>query len=108
MCFCEFYLALSSIDLLSKLGLLRATESILYGLQTFYRGTNSVEPIFHGLRIDIHANSKKQKSRVFPPGLFTPRLAYEHPLVEPHVSHFKHVPFRTIVKFWHSGHETPS
>jgi hypothetical protein len=33
---------------------------------------------------------------------------YEHPLVLPHVSHFKHVPFRTIVKFWHSGQETPS
>jgi hypothetical protein len=32
---------------------------------------------------------------------------YEHPLVLPHVSHFSHVPFRTIVKFWHSEHELP-
>ena len=32
----------------------------------------------------------------------------EHPLVLPHVSHFRHVPFRTIVKLKHSVHETPS
>jgi len=31
-----------------------------------------------------------------------------HPLVDPHVSHFKHVPFLTIVKLWHSEHEMPS
>lgn len=30
-----------------------------------------------------------------------------HPLVEPHVSHFSHVPLRTIVKFWHSRHMLP-
>lgn len=30
-----------------------------------------------------------------------------HPLVAPHVSHFSHVPFRTIVKFWHSEHMLP-
>ncbi|VVT19850.1 conserved hypothetical protein [Rhizobium sp. EC-SD404] len=29
------------------------------------------------------------------------------PLVAPHVSHFSQVPFRTIVKFWHSGQELP-
>lgn len=38
---------------------------------------------------------------------FTARLAHEHPLVAPHVSHFSHVPFRTIVKFWHSEHMLP-
>lgn len=27
-----------------------------------------------------------------------------HPVVVPHVSHFKHVPFRTMVKLWHSVH----
>ena len=32
---------------------------------------------------------------------------YEHPLVAPHVSHFSHVPLRTIVKFWHSEHMLP-
>jgi len=32
----------------------------------------------------------------------------EHPLVLPHVSHFRHVPFRTIVKFWHSEQATPT
>ena len=31
-----------------------------------------------------------------------------HPVVPPHVSHFKHVPFRTIVKFPHSGHASPT
>lgn len=33
--------------------------------------------------------------------------AQEHPLVAPHVSHFSQVPFRTIVKFWHSEHMLP-
>jgi hypothetical protein len=33
---------------------------------------------------------------------------YEHPVVLPHVSHFKHVPFRTSVKFKHSEHISPS
>ena len=31
-----------------------------------------------------------------------------HPLVDPHVSHLRQVPFRTIVKLWHSEQETPS
>jgi hypothetical protein len=31
-----------------------------------------------------------------------------HPVVLPHVSHFKHVPFRTNVKFPHSPHASPS
>lgn len=35
------------------------------------------------------------------------RLSQLHPLVAPHVSHFSHVPFRTIVKFWHSEHMLP-
>ena len=35
---------------------------------------------------------------------FAPQL---HPLVLPQVSHFSHVPFRTIVKFWHSVHMLP-
>ncbi len=26
------------------------------------------------------------------------KIAHEHPVVLPHVSHFRHVPFRTIVK----------
>jgi hypothetical protein len=30
-----------------------------------------------------------------------------HPLVEPHVSHFSQVPFRTMVKLWHSEHSLP-
>lgn len=35
-------------------------------------------------------------------------LFHEHPVVLPHVSHFKHVPFRTSVKFWHSGQASPT
>lgn len=31
-----------------------------------------------------------------------------HPVVEPHVSHFRHVPFRTMVKFEHSGQASPT
>ena len=31
-----------------------------------------------------------------------------HPVVPPHVSHFKHVPFRTMVKFPHSGQDSPT
>lgn len=31
-----------------------------------------------------------------------------HPVVEPHVLHFKHVPFRTSVKLPHSPHESPT
>jgi hypothetical protein len=31
-----------------------------------------------------------------------------HPVVDPQVSHFKHVPFRTSVKFAHSGQDSPS
>ena len=33
---------------------------------------------------------------------------YEHPVVEPHVSHFMQVPFLTKVKFPHSPHASPS
>ena len=35
-------------------------------------------------------------------------LGQLQPVVEPQVLHFKHVPFRTRVKFWHSGHDSPS
>jgi hypothetical protein len=35
---------------------------------------------------------------------FRPQL---HPVVVPHVSHFKHVPFRTMVKLLHSVHWSP-
>jgi hypothetical protein len=34
--------------------------------------------------------------------------AHEHPVVDPHVSHFMQVPFRTSVKFPHSPHISPS
>jgi len=35
-------------------------------------------------------------------------LNHEHPVVLPHVSHLRHVPFRTSVKFMHSEHISPS
>lgn len=34
--------------------------------------------------------------------------AHEQPVVEPQVSHFRQVPLRTMVKFWHSGQASPS
>jgi hypothetical protein len=33
---------------------------------------------------------------------------HEHPLVPPHVSHFRQVPLRTMVKLPHSLHDSPS
>ena len=33
---------------------------------------------------------------------------YEQPLVEPQVTHFRQVPFRTMVKLPHSGQLSPS
>lgn len=46
-----------------------------------------------------------------PFGLVGARSVYAtnqlHPLVAPQVSHFSQVPFRTIVKFWHSEHMLP-
>ena len=51
----------------------------------------------------------KQKGRPLrPPRERGVSAAYEHPVVLPHVSHFKHVPFRTKVKFPHSPHASPS
>jgi hypothetical protein len=42
-------------------------------------------------------------------GSFDPPLVdHEHPLVDPHVSHLRHVPFLTIVKLLHSEQATPS
>jgi len=34
-------------------------------------------------------------------------LYYEHPVVDPQVMHFKHVPFRIMVMLPHSGQESP-
>jgi hypothetical protein len=36
------------------------------------------------------------------------RPVHEHPVVAPHVSHFRHVPFLTSVKFWHSPQASPT
>ena len=36
------------------------------------------------------------------------RVAYEQPLVEPQVSHFRQVPLRTMVKLPHSEQLSPS
>src|SRR5271169_377929 len=38
----------------------------------------------------------------------TARCSHEHPVVDPHVSHFMHVPLRTRVKLPHSPHISPS
>jgi hypothetical protein len=51
-----------------------------------------------------------KRAAFWPPFVFYLRVGrlYEHPVVDPHVSHFKHVPFRTKVKFKHSEHISPS
>ena len=36
------------------------------------------------------------------------QIDHEHPVVDPHVSHFMQVPFRTSVKLPHSEHISPS
>ena len=36
------------------------------------------------------------------------QVSYEHPLVDPQVSHFKHVPLRTMVKFPQLSQGSPS
>ncbi len=35
-------------------------------------------------------------------------VTYEHPLVDPQLSHFRHVPLRTMVKLPHSEQDSPS
>jgi len=52
----------------------------------------------------------KQKSPGVIPGFFlkSERNAHEQPVVEPQVSHFRQVPLRTSVKFWHSGQDSPT
>jgi hypothetical protein len=38
-----------------------------------------------------------KKAGIAPGPLIDDDFDYEHPLVDPHVSHFKHVPLRTMV-----------
>ena len=61
--------------------------------------------------------AKNEKSGGAPPDSFMrkarssalwPRGGYEHPVVEPQVSHFRQVPLRTSVKFAHSGQASPT
>ena len=42
------------------------------------------------------------------PSLHTAAQTQLHPVVLPHVSHFRHVPLRTSVKFEHSGQASPT
>jgi hypothetical protein len=51
-----------------------------------------------------------KKAREKLPGFFlkSERDAHEQPVVEPQVSHFRQVPLRTSVKFWHSGQASPT
>ena len=51
--------------------------------------------------------TKSARSMTGPSILSTRALPQLHPLVFPHVSHFSQVPFRTMVKLWHSEHSLP-
>ena len=72
------------------------------------------EPATAGVAIHVsnHAILEiKTKQRGMAPALFHLNLglkAYEQPVVEPQVSHFKQVPLRTSVKFAHSGQASPT
>jgi hypothetical protein len=56
--------------------------------------------------------SMQERPRLLPAALVVSIMRHsddhEHPLVDPHVSHLRHVPFRTIVKLWHSEQLVPS
>jgi hypothetical protein len=57
------------------------------------------------------ANNCKRRGRISPASDHVNEgdgISYEHPLVEPQVSHFRQVPFRTIVKLPHSEQLSPS
>jgi hypothetical protein len=64
----------------------------------FFQRTS--EPELNG-----HGNTLDGRLRVKFTGGGAP---HEHPVVDPHVSHFMHVPFRTSVKLPHSEHISPS
>jgi hypothetical protein len=56
-------------------------------------------------RPGTQGQSRKRFALTFRRALTLPQL---HPVVLPHVSHFKHVPLRTSVKFAHSGQASPT
>jgi hypothetical protein len=59
--------------------------------------------------IALGAQYKRKTARDFSrAAFFKPDSTYQlQPLVDPHVSHFSHVPLRTIVKLEHSEHILP-
>ncbi len=69
-----------------------------------------VDPRIHNLTRSGYGVQTAKGPR-FPPGrivvILQLSLTQLQPLVAPHVSHFSHVPLRTIVKFWHSEHMLP-
>jgi hypothetical protein len=58
----------------------------------------------HHHRAHKHDAAQEKKGSAFA----DPSVPQLHPLVPPHVSHFRHVPFRTSVKFPHSRQSSPS
>ena len=59
----------------------------------------------HALPFPIRVLSNKKAWLAFAGEAIASQL---HPVVFPHVLHFRHVPLRTSVKFPHSSHASPS
>lgn len=68
-----------------------------------------LDPRIHNLTQSCNWCSNSKRPEVSPGPYCHSKLSLTqlHPLVAPHVSHFSHVPLRTIVKFWHSEHMLP-
>jgi hypothetical protein len=61
------------------------------------------------LSVDGQVVSLKTRFALFGPAVMMMfELDHEHPVVDPHVSHFMQVPLRTSVKLPHSEHISPS
>src|ERR1700690_1900112 len=95
----------------------------LYDIQLSPFETRLLSEVFDSLdNVKICAQARVQKSshlvryplygeliqRIASAVVSSLRCVHEHPVVPPHVSHFKQVPLRTIVKFPHSGHASPT
>jgi hypothetical protein len=68
------------------------------------------EDLLAKVRRGRHFPTSKKKRGLAPPfpRSYSQKSYQLHPVVDPHVSHFRQVPLRTSVKFEHSGQASPS
>jgi len=60
------------------------------------------------LRIAVRRKTLPMRQKLRAPHTSSCSSSHEHPVVPPQVSHFRHVPFRTMVKLPHSGQASPT